>query len=54
MDSGNATFHDMEDARAQARERRNAFLDAGIQLERAQITLLRSTGELDHWLSNGQ
>ena len=48
-DSGTATFHELEDARTQARERRNLFLDANMQLERARIGLLRSTGDLEAW-----
>ena len=48
-DSGTATFHELEDARTQARERRNLFLDANMQLERARIGLLRSTGGLEAW-----
>jgi len=49
IDSGTATFHELEDARTQARERRNLFLDAEMQLDRARIGLLRSTGGLETW-----
>ena len=48
-DSGAATFHELEDARTQARERRNLFLDADMQLDRARVGLLRSTGGLEAW-----
>lgn len=48
-DSGTAPFHELEDARTQARERRNLFLDAEMQLERARVGLLRSTGGLEAW-----
>jgi len=48
-DSGTATFHELEDARTQARERRNLFLDADMQLDRARVGLLRSTGGLEAW-----
>ena len=49
IDSGTATFHDLEDARTQARERRNLFLDADMQLNRVRVGLLRSTGGLEAW-----
>ena len=49
-DSGTATFHELEDARTQARERRNLFLDAEMQLDRARVGLLRSTGGLEAWV----
>ena len=49
IDSNTATFHDLEDARTQARERRNLFLDADLQLNRARVGLLRSTGGLETW-----
>lgn len=48
-DSGTATFHELEDARTQVRERRNLFLDADMQLDRARVGLLRSTGGLEAW-----
>ncbi len=49
-DSGTATFHELEDARTQARERHNLLLDAEMQLERVRIGLLRSTGGLEAWV----
>jgi outer membrane protein TolC len=48
-DSGAATYHELEDARTQARERRDLFLDADMQLNRARVGLLRSTGGLESW-----
>jgi len=44
-----ATFHELENARTQARERRDQFLEADMQLNRARIGLLRSTGSLEAW-----
>jgi outer membrane protein TolC len=47
--SATATFHDLEDARTQTRERRDQFLDADMQFNRARVGLLRSTGGLEAW-----
>jgi len=49
VQSATATFHDLEDARTQVRERRDQFLDADLQFNRARIGLLRSTGGLEAW-----
>lgn len=49
VQSSTATFHDLEDARTQARERRDQFLDADLQFNRARVGLLRSTGGLEAW-----
>jgi outer membrane protein len=49
--AGTASFHDLEDARRQARERRNQYEDASLQFERARVNLLRSTGELENWVN---
>ena len=49
VQSSNATFHDLEDARTQTRERRDQFLDADLQFNRARVGLLRSTGALESW-----
>lgn len=48
--SGTAGFHDLEQARMEARERQNQLLDAELQLQRAQVGLLRSTGQLENWV----
>ncbi len=50
VQSSTATFHDLEDARTQTRERRDQFLDADLQFNRARIGLLRSTGGLEAWV----
>jgi outer membrane protein TolC len=50
VQSAAATFHDLEDARTQVRERRDQFLDADLQFNRARIGLLRSTGGLEAWV----
>jgi outer membrane protein TolC len=53
MDAGSATVHDVEDARTQTNERYHALQDAGFELLRARITLLRATGELGTWVGIG-
>ena len=50
LDSGIAAWHDVQDAREQVNERYNTLQDANFELERAQITLLRATGELENWV----
>lgn len=49
MDAGTATLHDLDDARSQASERFIALQDVTFELERAQLGLLRSTGDLEKW-----
>jgi len=52
LDSGSAAWHDVQDAREQVNERYNTLQDANFELERAQITLLRATGELENWVAS--
>ncbi|HYL09852.1 MAG TPA: TolC family protein [Candidatus Acidoferrales bacterium] len=49
VQANTGTFHEVEDARTQARERRNAMMDVDLQLSRARISLLRATGDLEKW-----
>jgi outer membrane protein TolC len=49
MDAGTATLHDLDDAHAQASERFITLQDVTFELERSQLGLLRSTGDLEHW-----
>jgi len=49
VQAATATFHDLADARTQARERRDQFLDADLQFNRARVGLLRLTGGLEAW-----
>ncbi|HME36172.1 MAG TPA: TolC family protein [Candidatus Sulfotelmatobacter sp.] len=49
MDAGGATLHDLDDARSQASERFIALQDVTFELERSQLGLLRSTGDLERW-----
>jgi outer membrane protein TolC len=52
-DAGTATIKDLGDARSQAAERFLTLQDVTFELERARIALLRSTGELEKWVSSG-
>jgi outer membrane protein TolC len=47
--SGTATLHDLDDARTQLSERFIALQDVTFELERSQLGLLRSTGDLEKW-----
>ena len=54
LDSGSATLHDLDDARNQATERYDALQDTNFELERARISLLRATGDLEAWVGVGK
>jgi outer membrane protein TolC len=54
VDSGSASLHDLDDARNQANERYDALQDTNFELERARISLLRATGELEDWVGVGK
>lgn len=54
LDAGTASFHDLEDVRNQVNERFGALQDANFELERARITLIRATGELENWVGIGK
>jgi len=49
IDAGTANLHDLDDARSQASERFITLQDVTFELQRAQLGLLRSTGELEKW-----
>jgi outer membrane protein TolC len=49
MDAGTANLHDLDDAATQSSERFIALQDVAFELERAQLALLRSTGDLEKW-----
>jgi outer membrane protein TolC len=49
MEAGTATLHDLDDARSQASERFIALQDVTFELQRSQLGLLRSTGNLEKW-----
>ena len=50
LDAGSIGWDDLQDAREQVNERYNSLQDANFELERARITLLRATGELEAWV----
>lgn len=50
MDAGTANLHDLDDARSLASERNITLQDVTFELQRAQLGLLRSTGELEKWV----
>lgn len=49
LEAGSATLRDQENARLLEQQRYAAFIDAGLELDKAQMQLLRSTGELEKW-----
>ena len=49
MDAGTATLHDLDDARSQSSERFITLQDVTFELERSQLGVLRSTGDLEKW-----
>jgi outer membrane protein TolC len=49
MDAGTSTIQDLDGARSQASEHFIALQDVTFELERAQLGLLRSTGDLEKW-----
>jgi len=49
MDAGTANLHDLDDARSQVSERFITLQDVTFELQRAQLGVLRSTGDLEKW-----
>jgi outer membrane protein TolC len=49
IDAGTATLHDLDDARSQASEKFITLQDVTFELERSQLGVLRSTGDLEKW-----
>jgi outer membrane protein TolC len=49
IDAGNANLHDLDDAHSQLSERFITLQDVNFDLQRAQLGLLRSTGDLEKW-----
>ena len=49
LDAGTANLHDLDDAQLQVSERLIALQDIAFELERAELGLMRSTGELETW-----
>jgi outer membrane protein TolC len=53
IQAGTATLKDQESARLAENQRYVALLDAGFQLDKTQMQLLRATGELQQWAMSG-
>jgi outer membrane protein TolC len=49
IDAGAATVRDQENARAAEHDKYAAYLDASFELQKAELQLLRATGELQNW-----
>jgi len=49
VNSGNGTLRDVELARVQAQDKFATYLDTTFELYRAQMQLMRLTGELESW-----
>ncbi len=49
IDAGTANLHDLDDARTQVSERFITLQDVTFELQRAQLGLLRSMGDLEKW-----
>lgn len=49
MDAGTANLHDLDDANSQVNERFISLQDVTFELQRAQLGLMRSTGDLEKW-----
>ena len=49
MDTGSATLRDQENARMEETQHYIAFLNASLDLDKAQLQLLRATGEIEQW-----
>jgi outer membrane protein len=54
IDAGTANLHDLDDARSQASERFIALQDVTFELQRSQLGLLRSNGDLEKWALGAQ
>lgn len=50
IDAGTATLKDLGESRAQASEHYIALQDTTFELQRARVSLLRSTGDLEKWI----
>jgi outer membrane protein TolC len=49
MKDGSANLHDLDNARSQSSEKLIGLQDVTFELERNQVELLRSTGDLESW-----
>ncbi len=49
LETGNANLRDQQNAELDANDKYAAYLDAEFELSRAELQLLRLTGELENW-----
>ena len=49
IDAGTANLHDLDDAHSQVSERFITLQDVTFELQRAQLGVMRTTGELEKW-----
>lgn len=49
VDAGTATLHDLDDSRTQISEHFIKLQDVTLELQRAELGLLRATGDLEKW-----
>jgi outer membrane protein TolC len=49
IDAKTGTYHELADARVQANERYLLYQDADFEYQRARMSLLRATGDLEKW-----
>lgn len=49
VDAGTANLHDLDDARSQLSERFITLQDVTFDLQRAELGLMRSTGDIEKW-----
>jgi outer membrane protein TolC len=54
LQSGNGTLREEQDARSRVEQTYDALVDASFNLDKAQIQLLRNTGELEQWAKSGR
>jgi outer membrane protein TolC len=54
LQSGGANLHDVDAARMQSSEKLIALQDVAFELDRAQVALLRATGELEAWATGSR
>ncbi len=49
IETGNANTRDQQNARLDTEDKHAAYFDAELELSRAELQLLRLTGELEKW-----
>jgi hypothetical protein len=50
VQAGTATLPDQQNARLAVRDKYSAFLDAGLELDKVRLALLKATGQLEAWI----